>query len=259
MNAAGFVWPSRVGAVLGAWLRWGLATWLNPANPNLPWARWPPTSAAAMLIGLAVAFFAANASIAPEWRLVCITGFLGALTTFSTFSAESVELLMAGALRRRRDPFRGAPVRLHRGDVAGLRDLPGPRLAARQAQAAELPARLGREKVAVARADVAARRRAGTAAQHVLARHELAVVLADRAFGGRGSRGRGRSRCASTPRRRRRSAPACRRPAPRAARADAARRFRRSCPRPARARAAISHSASVGRRSSAQRAKASAS
>ena len=47
-------------------------------------------------IGLAVAFFSANASIAPEWRLVCITGFLGALTTFSTFSAESVELMIAG-------------------------------------------------------------------------------------------------------------------------------------------------------------------
>jgi len=95
MNAAGFA-AVAVGAVLGAWLRWGLATWLNPANPNLPYGTLAANIGGGYAIGLAVAFFAANASIAPEWRLVCITGFLGALTTFSTFSAESVELLMAG-------------------------------------------------------------------------------------------------------------------------------------------------------------------
>jgi fluoride exporter len=95
MNAAGFA-AVAVGAVLGAWLRWGLSTWLNPANPNLPYGTLAANIGGGYAIGLAVAFFTANASIAPEWRLVCITGFLGALTTFSTFSAESVELLMAG-------------------------------------------------------------------------------------------------------------------------------------------------------------------
>jgi CrcB protein len=48
------------------------------------------------LVGLAVAFFMQNASLSPEWRLFVITGFLGGLTTFSTFSAETVTLLMRG-------------------------------------------------------------------------------------------------------------------------------------------------------------------
>ena len=95
MNPAGFG-AVAVGAVLGAWLRWGLSTWLNPANPNLPLGTLAANIGGAYAIGLAVAFFSANASLAPEWRLACITGFLGALTTFSTFSAESVELMMAG-------------------------------------------------------------------------------------------------------------------------------------------------------------------
>jgi CrcB protein len=84
------------GAVLGAWLRWGLSVWLNPATPALPLGTLLSNLVGGYLVGVAVGFFNANLSVAPEWRLACITGFLGALTTFSTFSAESVQLLEAG-------------------------------------------------------------------------------------------------------------------------------------------------------------------
>ena len=81
------------GAVLGAWLRWGLATWLNPLVASLPLGTLVANIGGGYAIGLAVALFQESSSIAPEWRLAIITGFLGALTTFSTFSAESLQLL----------------------------------------------------------------------------------------------------------------------------------------------------------------------
>ena len=85
-----------LGAALGAWLRWMLSASLNPVAPALPMGTLAANLIGGYLVGVAVAYFAANASIAPEWRLFCITGFLGGLTTFSTFSAESVQLLIGG-------------------------------------------------------------------------------------------------------------------------------------------------------------------
>ena len=85
-----------LGAVLGAWMRWALSYWLNPRLENLPLGTLTSNLIGGYLIGLAIAAFAAHPSVPPFWRLVIVTGFLGGLTTFSTFSAESV-VLMQGA------------------------------------------------------------------------------------------------------------------------------------------------------------------
>jgi len=83
-----------VGAALGAWLRWGLGLWFNPLLPQLPLGTLTANLAGGYLIGGAVAFFELHQGLSPEWRLLIITGFLGGLTTFSTFSAETVTLLL---------------------------------------------------------------------------------------------------------------------------------------------------------------------
>lgn len=81
------------GAALGAWARWGLGAWLNPLVPSLPLGTLVANLGGGYVIGLALAWFAMNPGVSPEARLLLVTGFLGALTTFSTFSAESVDLL----------------------------------------------------------------------------------------------------------------------------------------------------------------------
>ena len=86
------------GAALGAWLRWGLAVWLNGQFPSLPPGTLVANLIGGYLIGLAIALFAQQPGLAPELKLFVVTGFLGALTTFSTFSSEVVGLLQQGRL-----------------------------------------------------------------------------------------------------------------------------------------------------------------
>jgi fluoride exporter len=85
-----------IGAALGAWLRWGLSAWLNPRVPEFPLGTLASNLIGGFLVGFAVAFFAARQDIAPELRLFAITGFLGGLTTFSTYSSEVVQVLLRG-------------------------------------------------------------------------------------------------------------------------------------------------------------------
>ena len=82
-----------IGAMLGAWLRWGFGVWLNPLLPTLPLGTLAANLLGAYLVGAAVEVFHINVDLSPELRLFFVTGFLGALTTFSTFSAEVVALL----------------------------------------------------------------------------------------------------------------------------------------------------------------------
>lgn len=84
-----------VGAALGAWLRWGLSVGLN-AWHTVPLGTLLANLGGGYLIGIAVAFFQNHPALPPEWRLLAVTGFLGGLTTFSTFSAESMLLLQRG-------------------------------------------------------------------------------------------------------------------------------------------------------------------
>lgn len=92
MSLSGFV-AVFCGAGFGACLRWVLGLLLNPVFPTLPLGTLAANLVGGLLIGVAAAYFAHHSSLAPEWRLLVITGFMGGLTTFSTFSAEVVTLI----------------------------------------------------------------------------------------------------------------------------------------------------------------------
>ncbi|HSN20375.1 MAG TPA: fluoride efflux transporter CrcB [Usitatibacter sp.] len=99
------------GAAVGAWLRWGLGALLNPLFPTIPLGTLAANLLGGFLMGVAMAVLNHYEALAPEARLLVTTGFLGGLTTFSTFSAETATLLTRGQLA-----WSGALVALH---VAG--------------------------------------------------------------------------------------------------------------------------------------------
>ena len=83
-----------LGACVGALARWQLGLWLNHPHALLPWGTLAANLIGGYLVGLILAW-AHHADLAPVWRLMLVTGFLGALTTFSSFSAEVVEMMLA--------------------------------------------------------------------------------------------------------------------------------------------------------------------
>ena len=87
-----------LGAAIGAWLRWALGALLNPVFPTLPLGTLAANLLGGFVMGVAMALFDHSEALAPEVRLFVATGFLGGLTTFSTFSAETATLVTRGEL-----------------------------------------------------------------------------------------------------------------------------------------------------------------
>jgi CrcB protein len=92
MPWAGFIAVGS-GAAIGAWLRWGLGIVLNPIFPALPLGTLAANLVGGFLMGVAMEYAAIHTNLSPEMRLLATTGFLGGLTTFSTFSGEMTVLL----------------------------------------------------------------------------------------------------------------------------------------------------------------------
>ena len=102
------IFAISIGASAGAVLRWLLGRSLNTLFPLIPPGTLTANLLGGYLIGLALAIFTALPNLSPEWRLLIVTGFLGGLTTFSTFSAEVATLLQQGRLL-----WAGAAISMH--------------------------------------------------------------------------------------------------------------------------------------------------
>lgn len=104
------IFAISLGASAGAVSRWLLGSLLNSLFPLVPLGTLTANLVGGYLVGIAIVFFTNHPILAPEWRLMVITGFLGGLTTFSTFSAEMVALVQQGRLL-----WASAAVALHVG------------------------------------------------------------------------------------------------------------------------------------------------
>ena len=93
MGWIGFV-AVGIGGALGCWLRWVLGTLLNPLFPTVPLGTLAANLGGGLMMGCVMGLWDHFQTLSPELRLFVITGFLGGLTTFSTFSAESTTLLL---------------------------------------------------------------------------------------------------------------------------------------------------------------------
>ena len=97
MTGYGFL-AVGIGGALGCWLRWLLGVALNPLFSNMQLGTLAANLSGGFLVGVAVEYFIHNDSLPPELRLFVIVGFLGGLTTFSSFSSEAVQLMAAQEL-----------------------------------------------------------------------------------------------------------------------------------------------------------------
>lgn len=87
-----------IGAAIGAWLRWGLGIWLNPVHHGFPLGTLAANLLGGWLMGIALGLVQAVPEMPAQVKLLIMTGMLGGLTTFSTFSAEMFGLLQRGAI-----------------------------------------------------------------------------------------------------------------------------------------------------------------
>jgi len=86
-----------IGAAFGAWTRWGLGILLNAMHPSIPVGTLAANLIGGFLVGI-VMTLAEPLNLSTTARLLLVTGYLGGLTTFSSFSAETVALFMKGQL-----------------------------------------------------------------------------------------------------------------------------------------------------------------